>query len=122
METFSSANIAPEIGMEIIQALGINGLDLQNPETYNKYNEIAKYFGKFQDAPAIARMVARKSPYGEKIDKVLEYVRLRKSLDQVRSELNGLPPADTITSETDELRNELTSREAGIINEIKLYE
>lgn len=125
MDTFSQANISPEVGTEIAQAIGITALDLQIPDVYAKYSEITGYFRGFQDAPAIARMVARNAPLKEKLAKVFEYVGLRKELDIVRKSLNEIPSSDTISGDTEEnrmKRSELQSKEVGLLSEIQRYE
>lgn len=125
MDTFSQANISPEVGTEIAQAVGITALDLQTPDVYAKYSEITGYFKNFQDAPAIARMVARNAPLKEKLAKVYEYVGLRKELDIVRKSLQEMPSTDTITGDTEEnrmRRSELQSKEVSLLNEIQRYE
>ena len=125
MDTFTQANIGPEMGTEIANALGLNAFDLQIPDVYQKYSEITGYFGKFQDAPAVARMVARNAPLKEKLAKVHEYVGLRKALDVLRESLKNIPSSDTITGDTEEnrvLRSELQAKEQSLLSEIQRYE
>lgn len=125
MDTFTQANIGPEIGTEIAQAVGVNALDLQDPATYARFSEITSYFGKFQDAPAVARMVARSAPLKEKLAKVYDYMALRKELDITRESLKKLPSTDTISGETEQARDEragLQEREARLLSEIQRYE
>jgi len=122
MEVFTESNISPEIGMEIMNALSINGLDIQDPSVYKKYRDIALYAGRFEDGPAIIRKISRGAKSGEeKISKVSEYIGLRKSLTEVRDRIGELPPVDAIINETEEHR-ELNARESQIINEIRYYE
>ena len=125
MDTFSQAQIAPEVGAELAGILGVTGLDLQVPDVYAKYSEITAYFSRFQDAPAIARMVARHSPLKEKLAKVHEYVGLRQSLDVLREQVKSLPLADTISGDSPEmrsLRSELEAKEYQLVNELSQYE
>jgi hypothetical protein len=125
MDTFTQANVSPEMGTEIANALGLSAFDLQIPDVYQKYSEITGYFGKFQDAPAVARMVARNAPLKEKLAKVHEYVGLRKSLDVLRESLKNIPSSDTITGDTEEnraLRAELQSKESSLLSELQRYE
>lgn len=123
MDTFS--NISPEVGTQLLEILGVSSLDLQTPEVFAKYEYIAKYFSKFQDAPAVARMVSRSTPTKEKLAKVYEYVSLRKELDILRESLKNIPSSDTITGDTEEnnsARMELQTKESNILNEIQRYE
>ena len=71
---FSQANISTEQGVEIMQALGLDALSIQSPDTFRKYLYIAKYLEKFGDAPAIVRTVARSASLKDKLDKVYEYI------------------------------------------------
>lgn len=122
---FSEANTTPEIGTQLIEIMGINAMDLQTPSVASKYKIIAEYFGRFEDAPALARRITKSARGGEKLDRLLQYTLLRKDLDGVRSQLNELPSQDTITSEDPEvadLRSGLSDQEARIINEIQYYE
>ena len=123
--TFSDSNIAPDIGVELAFASGVNALDLQTPEISSKFNEVVKYFNKFQDAAAIARMVSRGTQTKDKLSKIYEYVGLRKELDSIRESLKKLPSSDTVTGDTEKnrkLRSELQSKEIGLLNEIQRYE
>lgn len=125
MDTFSHANVAPELGVELMDAIGVTALDLQTPDVYQKWGEIAKYMTKFQDAPAIARMVGRHAPLKERLAKVYEYVQLRRTLDGVRKRIGELPSTDTITGENLEtrmLREELAREEMAVVNELQRYE
>jgi hypothetical protein len=125
MDTFSQAQIAPEVGAELASILGVTGLDLSVPDVYAKYSEITAYFSRFQDAPAIARMVARHAPLKEKLAKVHEYVSLRQSLDVLREQVKSLPLADTISGDSPEmrsLRSELEAKEYQLVNELSQYE
>ena len=91
---FAEGNIGAIEGTELLNALGLDGWEIQKPDVWSKYLEIAKYFEKFTDGANIARLVARSSPKGEKINKVLEYMNLRKQLDAVREQRAGInPPA-----------------------------
>jgi len=122
MEVFTESNISPEVGMEIMTALNINGLDIQDPGVYKKYRDIALYASRFEDGPAIIRKISRSARSGEeKINRVSEYIHLRKSLAEVRDRIGELPPVDAIINETEEHR-ELNARESQIINEIRYYE
>lgn len=118
---FSEGNIGPTDGAELMQALGLDGWDIQKPDVFKKYLEIAKYLEKFSDGVNIARLVAKNSLKVEKVDKVLEYIALRKELEAVRERKAALPSPDTISGETPEAI-ELQSEEARLINEIRLYE
>jgi hypothetical protein len=125
MDTFSQANVAPDVGAELMDALGINSLDIQTPDVYHRFTDIAKYLSRFSDAPAIARMVSHGTPTKEKLAKMYEYVGLRKQLDVIREEMKKLPSTDTITGEAPEIRTrreELQMNEYRVIEEIKRYE
>lgn len=117
---FSNAGTSPENGVMLMEALGINALDLQTPEVSAKFQFVAEYFNKFSDGPALARRVGRNVSGKDKLAKILEYTQLRKGLDIVRDELKELGEDDTITNE--DQRNELRQREAQMIKEIQLYE
>lgn len=122
---FSQANISPVEGTELIEALGLDAWELQKPDVFKMYLDVAKYLEKFSDAGMIARTVGRSAPKAEKLAKMAEYVALRKSLDEVRQARAELPKIDMISSETPELlqkRQELDSREASLISEIRRYE
>jgi hypothetical protein len=125
MDTFSQANISPELGVELMDALGVTALDLQTPDVYQKWTEVSKYMSRFSDAPAVARMVGRHSPLKERLAKIHEYVGLRQKLDTVKKQLSELPSSDTITGDTDEVRmqrNVLAQEEAMIVSELQRYE
>lgn len=125
MDTFSQAQIAPDVGAELAGILGITGMDLSVPDVYAKYAEIAAYFSRFQDAPAVARMVARRATHKERLAKVHEYVKLRKELDVLKEQVKNLPSADTISGDTPEnraLRDELATKEYQLVNELSYYE
>jgi hypothetical protein len=118
---FAEGNIGAVEGTELLNALGLDGWEIQKPDVWSKYLEIAKYFEKFADGANIARLVARSSPKGEKLNKVLEYMSLRKQLDAVREQRALLPNEDTVSGETPEAL-ELQNQENKLIQEIRLYE
>lgn len=122
METFA---VAPLLGAELMEIMGLDGLSIQNPENYNKYLEVAKYFSRFEDATNVARMVSRNTPLKDRLDKMLEYTRLRRSLDETRAKKAELPSADLATNDTPEmaeLRTQLDTQENFILNELAYYE
>lgn len=123
--TFSDANVSPEVGADIANIIGVNALDLQNPDTMQRYNDIVKYLGRFSDAPALLRMVTHGTPTKERLAKVYEYIGLRKKLDVLRDEMRKLPPTDTIKSEDPSVRmrrEELQATEHNLITELMRYE
>lgn len=121
MSMFSEGNIGAVEGTELMQALGLDALDIQKPDTLRKYLDIAKYFSGFTDGAQVARLVAKGTMKMERVDKVLEYIGLRKALDDVRGKKAALPSVDTISGETPEAM-ELKAEEARLIQEIRLYE
>lgn len=118
---FSEGNIGPLEGTELMQALNLTAWDIQKPDVLRKYLDVADYFKKFSDGAQIARLVSKNSLNVEKIDKVLEYIGLRKQLDAVRERKAQLPSTDTISGETPEAL-EIQAEEGRLIQEIKLYE
>lgn len=118
---FSEANISPEAGAELLIALGLDAFEIQKPEILRKYLEIARYFEKFSDGAQVARIVGKNANKVEKLDKVLEYTMLRRSLDEVRARKSELPSSDTVTGETPEALA-LAAEEAKLIQEIRMYE
>ena len=108
-----------------MHSLGIDALDIQNPEVFRKYIEVSSYLGRYEDAGVIVRMVSRNTPLNERLQKVWEYVGLRNTLDSVKKRKAELPPHGTISSESEDtkaLRESLTAQEYSLINEIIRYE
>lgn len=117
---FSDANISAEKGTELLQALGMDALDVQKPDMFQKFMDIAKYVGKFGDGVRIARIVSHGTEKAERLSKMWEYVSLRKSLDEVRKEKSVLETSDLITDQ--EKLKGLEAQEHNLLNEIQLYE
>lgn len=125
MDIFSDANVSPEVGTQLMEAVGVNALDIQTPDVYQKWSEVASYMTRFADAPAVARMVGRHTPLKERLMKVHEYVMLRQKLDGVRNRLKEIPSSDTITGDTEEnraQREQLLGEEYAVVNELQRYE
>lgn len=125
MDTFSQANVGPEMGTEIVQALGLNALELQKPDVYARFSDIVSYMKNFSDAPLMIHRLSRNTLPQERLAKVHEYIGLRKALDGVRAELRDLPMSDMITGNTPEMRakrEELSTKETLLLSEISYYE
>jgi len=115
---FSQVNLSPTQGVELLGALGMDAWDLQNPDKYAKYLVVAKYLERFEDGALIARTIGRDTLKGERIDKILEYVNLRRSLDEVRAKKSTL--TNLLTDEEERVRVE--GEEKVLLNELMQYE
>lgn len=124
METlFSQANLSPEQGTQLMQALGIDAWDIQNPDIFARYEHIASYLSRFSDAALLARSVGRHASKGDRLAKMTEYVNLRKALEEIRKKKAELSPHDMIKDEEDTaLRAQIDAEEQSLLKEIYEYE
>jgi hypothetical protein len=113
---FSQANISPTLGTELLLALGLNALDIQNPDILRRFTEIASYLGRFDDGLHIVRMVCANVTPKDRLDKVWGYVQLRQEMDLLKSEIEVIAP------ELEEERMSLQHLYDEQSKEAKLYE
>ena len=118
---FSEALVDPIKGTQIVEALGLDSFELLKPDVFHKYQDIARYFGKFEDGASVIRLVSRTATKSERLAKVYEYMHLRQQLEDVRKRKREMPISDTITGESDEAR-ELDMKEGELIKQISIYE
>lgn len=118
METFS---VPPLLGAEIMDILGLDALSIRTPEYYRKYTEIAEFFGRFEDATSILRMITRGTIPKERLAKVHEYTNLRKQLDDVRGKIKDLP-SDNLATSNPTVRQALQTQEHALLTELAHYE
>ena len=113
---FSQANISPTLGAELMATLGIDALAIQNPALLSRFLDVAEYLGKYEDGLHIARIVTSKSMPKDRLDKLWDYVRLRKEMSVLQSELDALSP------EMVEERERLEAEQQKQLATIGLYE
>lgn len=110
------ANAGIERGMEIMRLLGIDALSIKNPEVFKKYDEISSYLSKYANGLHVARMVTAGSGVHDKMDKLWQYVQLRKQLDEKQREIDALAP------ELNEERDKAEGERLSLVSELTMYE
>ena len=113
---FSQANISPTLGAELMNTLGLDALSIQNPALLRRFLDVAEYIGKFEDGLHVARIVTSKATPKDRLDKMWDYVRLRKEMAVLQSEIDALSP------EMVEERDRLQAEQQKQLATIGLYE
>ncbi len=72
--------------IDTMQLLGVEHDDAQDSVKMNRVNDIAKYFGQFEDGTDILRRVAIKTPKNERVDAAWQYMTMRKEHDSLLGE------------------------------------
>jgi hypothetical protein len=87
---FSDAKTSISQGMEFMDILNLDALDLQDPTKHRRFRDIVGFLGQFDDAKARARRVAAGTAPADRLDKLWAFVNIRKQILDIDNELTDL--------------------------------
>lgn len=93
---FQDLNVDPIRGTELLETIGTHPSDFRHDHAkFQKVLEVVEYFAPYYDSKSIINRVLRGTPSQDRVNKLYEYVTLRKEktealkrLEQVEKDLS----------------------------------
>ena len=111
---FSDTKGASIMGVQLMETLFLNALDIQAPHTLKRFLEVADFLGGFEDGLQVARTVVHRTAPKDRLDKIWEYVRLRKEMNALQGQIDSMEEGPD--------REEAQAQKGRLLSNIESYE